>query len=267
MTKRLGMTLGSAVFAAALLLQPVAAVAHGEAGEHVEDLKGHLGEYEQEVNEFNKLAADMASRYEKDGADAVETRELIDFWEEVKFHAALEQNYGPVYASVWQGIYGIKEGIDDGKPVDDVRAEQQALAQALWQGLGAVKLAAKNQAEGDGKKEEASEDESEGSVIERIIANLEEVTVETAEGHRDEASELVHDTYMDLFEGIEGALIEQDAELVESLEKDFNVTLPELLEKEASVSKVTDQVDAMTEKLERAGELLEKSEKDEGEVF
>lgn len=266
MTRRFGMTLGGAVFAAALVLQPVASVASGEPGEHVEDLKGHLDEYEQEVNEFNKRADDMVSRYEADGADGVDTGELVDFWEEVKFHGALEQNYVPVYAAVWQGIYGVKEGIDEGESADDVRAEQQALAQALWQGLGAVKLAARNQAEGDGK-EQASEDESGSSVVERIIANLEEVTVETAEGHREEASELVHDTYMDLFEGIEGALIEQDAELVESLEKDFNVTLPELLEKEASVSKVTDQVDAMTEKLERAGELLEKSQKDEGEVF
>jgi len=28
--------------------------------------------------------------------------------EEVKFHAAIEVNYVPAYAAIWQGIYGVK---------------------------------------------------------------------------------------------------------------------------------------------------------------
>jgi len=32
-------------------------------------------------------------------------------------------------------------------------------------------------------------------------------------------AEIIHDTYLNLFGGIEGALIRQDAELVEDLEK------------------------------------------------
>ena len=50
-----------------------------------------------------------------------------------------------------------------------------------------------------------------------------------AERLSDEATSIVHDTYLHLFEGVEGTLIEQDANLVEVLEKDFNVTLPQAI--------------------------------------
>lgn len=265
MNNRAMMTVSSALLAAALMLQPLNAVADGEVGDHVNDLKAHVGGYEDEVVRFTNRVDEMVETYADEGAGAVETDDLIDLWEEVRFHSAIEVNYVPVYASIWQGIYGVKEAIDNEQDVATVRAAQQDLDAALWQGLGAVKLAAKNQAEGEGEQKDS---QSSGSgTIDQINTNLDQVTVEHAEGATEEATELVHDTYMNLFEGIEGALIEQDAELVETLEKDFNVTLPQLLEDGASVSKVTDQVKAMKEKLARAQELLEKAEESQGDVF
>ncbi|XOZ32999.1 hypothetical protein ACMDCT_12350 [Halomonadaceae bacterium KBTZ08] len=260
-------TFRSALLAATLVALPLTASADGEVGDHVNHLKSNLDTYESDVSRFVERVDTMVGQYSEQGADAVETGALIELWEEVKIHAAVEVNYAPVYAKIWQGIYGMKEAIDQEKSLEAVRAEQKALKSALWQGLGAVKMAARHQAKG-GHSEQSSESEGSASAtVDQIVANLDEVTVEHAEGETEEATELVHDTYMELFEGIEGALIEQDAELVESLEKDFNVTLPQLVEKGASVSEVTDQVDAMKEKLARTRKLLKEAEESQGDVF
>lgn len=265
MRQRFALVAGTLVLAASVGLGATNALAHGEAGEHVEELKEHLGTYEGDVNRFTERLDAMAKTYAENGPDAVETDQLIELWEDVKLHAAVETNYVPVYASIWQGIYGFKEAVDNDSGIEKVRAEQEALEAVLWQGLGVVKMASQHQASEGSDDEEA--DAAEGDPIDRIVTNLEKVTVEHAEGETEEATELVHDTYMEIFEGIEGALIEQDAELVESLEKDFNVTLPQQIKKGAPVSRVTAQVDAMKEKLMRAQELLEKAEESQGDVF
>lgn len=123
----------------------------------------------------------------------------------------------------------------------------------------------KNQTEASN---EQHADQSSGSAtVARIISDLEKVRSEAAEGKTEQASQRVYTTYMSLFEGIEGALIEQDADLVEDLEKDFNVILPQLLEQDAPVSAVSSQIDAMKEKLARARKLLKKAEADQGDVF
>ncbi len=270
MANRSMMTVSSVLLAAALMFQPLSALADGEVGDHVNDLKAHLSDYESEVTRFTDRVDRMVETYASDGAGAVETDALIDLWEEVRFHSAIEVNYVPVYAKIWQGIYGVKEAIDNEQDVATVRSAQQSLNAALWQGLGAVRLAAKNQAAGkaSGGGDQAQNSPTSGAgTIDQIMTNLDQVTVEHAEEATDEATELVHDTYMNLFEGIEGTLIEQDAELVEALEKDFNVTLPQLLENGASVSKVTEQVDAMKDKLARARKLLKKAEENQGDVF
>ncbi|MEQ6885439.1 hypothetical protein [Salicola sp. Rm-C-2C1-2] len=255
------------LLAAALVALPFTAAADGEAGDHVKDLKSHLGNYESEVNRFVERVEKLVGRYAEQGPDAAETDDLIELWEQVRIHSAVEVNQAPVYASIWQGIYGVKEAIDQEKDIATVRAEQKALESALWQALGVVKMAAQHQADG-GHDDDSTESSASGSAtVDEIVAQLDEVTVEHAEGETEEATELVHDTYMNLFEGIEGALIEQDAELVESLEKDFNVTLPKLLENGASVSEVTNRVDAMKDKLARAQELLKKAEESQGDVF
>ena len=137
----------------------------------------------------------------------------------------------------------------------------------MWKGMGAVMLASKKQAEGETKSGDEGGKVSGSAAVDRILTNLDEVTIEYAENESEEATEIIHDTYLNLFEGIEGALIEQDAELVEDLEKDFNVGLPKLIENGASVSRVTDYVKAMKKKLSRAQKLLEKGEQEKKDVF
>ena len=88
-----------------------------------------------------------------------------------------------------------------------------------------------------------------------------------AERLSDEATSIVHDTYLHLFEGVEGTLIEQDANLVEVLEKDFNVTLPQAISTNKTVDQVRDVVVDMQTKLTRAQTLIEKAEKSRKDVF
>jgi len=256
MTTRISSALTRITFILLIAVMPVSALASGEIGEHVDDLKANLGDYEEEVTWFNSKVDGLVDTYADKGADAVDTAEPIEWWEEVKFHAAIEVNYVPAYAAIWQGIYGVKEAIDEGKPVDEVRKQQQALEQAMWKSMGAVMLASKYQAEGKTGQSGDSEPASTSAAVDRILTNLDEVTIEYAENETEEATEIIHDTYLNLFEGIEGALIEQDAELVEDLEKDFNVALPKLIENGAPVSEVGDYVKAMKEKLNRAQKPL-----------
>jgi hypothetical protein len=78
---------------------------------------------------------------------------------------------------------------------------------------------------------------------------------------------MVHDTYLNLFEGVEGELITLDAKLVEDLEKDFNVTLPLAIKNNKSVDQVRDIVTAMSKKLTKAKMLLENKAKNKKDVF
>jgi hypothetical protein len=175
----------------------------------------------------------------------------------------------PVYASIWQGLYGIKMAIDNKKPASEVRKQQQAMNNALWQGLGAVKLAAKFQQKGllDSVKATATKEMTQSATIDEIKHKLDRVVAKYAERLSDEATNIVHDTYLHLFEGVEGTLIEQDAKLVEVLEKDFNVTLPQAISNNKSVDEVRDVVVDMQTKLSRAQTLIEKAEKARKDVF
>lgn len=249
-----------------LVSQP--SLANGEVGEHVNNLHAHLSQYTEEVSWLvNKFDA-VVDSYEKAGKDA-NTDVMIEYWEEVDFHAAIETNYVPVYALIWQGIYGVKQAIDQGVPVAKVREEQLKLEQALFQALGAVKLAAQYQQQGLLAKVQTTETEmaSGPQTLEEIKHQLDRVVAKYAEKLVDVATTMVHDTYLQRFEGVEGALIEQDAALVESLEKDFNVTLPKALQAQADVEEVRQIVQSMQAKLHKAKALLEKAEKNRQDVF
>ena len=105
----------------------------------------------------------------------------------------------------------------------NVKAEQVKLEQALWQALGAVKMAAKFQKNGLLAKVKTTTDAPKNS-IEAIVVidkNLNKVVAKYAEKLIDTSTALVHDTYLNLFEGVEGELIALDAHLVADLEKDF----------------------------------------------
>jgi hypothetical protein len=261
-------TLGaSLLLASAFMAQPV--LANGPIGEHVNHLQANLKSYAEEVEWMVGKVDTMVSDYDTKGAKAVKTDDLIEYWESVKFHSAIETNYVPVYASIWQGIYGVKMAIENGKPAAEVRKEQEAMNIALWQGLGAVKLAAKFQQKGllESVKATATEEMTQSATIDEIKHKLDRVVAKFAERLQDEATNIVHDTYLHLFEGVEGTLIEQDANLVEVLEKDFNVTLPQAIKNGKSVDDVRNVVSDMQTKLDRAKTLIEKAEKSRKDVF
>ena len=108
---------------------------------------------------------------------------------------------------------------------------------------------------------------TQSATIDEIKHKLDRVIAKLAERLQDEATEIVHDTYLHLFEGVEGTLIEQDANLVEAIEKDFNVTLPKAIADNKSVDEVRDVVTSMQTKLDRAKRLIEKAEKNRKDVF
>lgn len=258
----LTLTLNSALFSQT-------ASANGEITDQVNHLHEHLDQYSEEVNWLIDNFNSVVDTYEKQGKKAAESDKLIEFWEEVGFHSAIETQFVPIYASIWQGIYGVKQNIDKGAQVKVVRKEQEKLNQALWQALGAVKLAAQYQQRGLIKKIQTTEVEptSAPEILEDIKTRLDRVVAKYAEKLNEVAVTLVHDTYLQRFEGIEGALIEQDADLVEDLEKDFNVTLPQALDGKNSVDKVREVVESMKVKLNRAKKLLADAEAGRKSVF
>ncbi len=252
---------------AAFATQPL--LANGPIGGHVNHLQDHIGEYSEEVNRLVGQVDAMVSAYEAGGKGAVDTSELAEYWEDVNYHAAIETQFVPVYAEIWQGLFAVKGAIDEGQPMAEVRKQQDLLNAALWQGLGAVKLAAQYQQRGL-LVEVQTTDTGPTTPVEtlgEIKHRLDRVVAKYAEQLSDEALGIVHDTYLHLFEGVEGALIEEDAELVEDLEKDFNVTLPKSIKDGASVDAVRAVVVAMQGKLDQCKALLKAAEDNRKDVF
>ncbi len=243
--------------------------AGGEVGDHVNHLSDNLEKYTEEVNWLLKKVDGIVARYQQKGSKAANAKAVIDHWEAVDFHAAIETNYVPVYAQIWQGLYGVKESIEKGEPIKQVKLEQTKLEQVLWQALGAVKLASQFQQQGLLKKIALREGGPTNSLetIDEIKQRLNRVVAKYAEKLNKESTDIVHDTYLSLFEGIEGDLISMNAELVEDLEKDFNVTLPLAIKNGLKVNLVQDIVNQMHTKLTKAKNLLAKKAKNKKEVF
>lgn len=257
---------GALSLLAAVAIVP-AAWGTGEIGEHVKDLKPHIEQYERDVNRFVERIDALVNAYANGGADAVDPDKLVEWWEDdLMYHEAVEVHYTAGYAKIWQGISGLQQALQKGEPVAKVREHQARLVQALWQGLGAVKMAAVHQQREDGNATPAMK-APQPDTISEIQANLDRVLDRYRRGQREQAKELVHDTYLQLFEGIEGELIERDADLVVALEKDFNVTLPQALEAGGPAERVATVVADMKDKLDRAQGLLEEARKNRRSVF
>ncbi|MFV8818136.1 hypothetical protein [Haliea sp. E17] len=254
-------------FVAVFVARPV--FANGSIGEHVNHLQDNIAGYTRDVNWLSEQVGAMVDAYAKGGKAAVNTDELAELWEQVDFHPALESHFIPVYAEVWQGIFGLKGAMDAGQPVAEVHRQQALLERALWQGLGAVRLAAQFQEKGLLKPIDTSltAPTTPAATVDEVKHQLERVVAKYAEQLPDAAISIVQDTYLHLFEGIEGALIEQDAAIVEDLEKDFNVTLPLAIKNAASVDDVRGIVVAMQAKLDTCKALLEDAGKNRGDVF
>ncbi|MBY6211147.1 hypothetical protein KUV95_06250 [Microbulbifer agarilyticus] len=262
--RNLGMVLGLVA-----LLGAGQVSANGEIGDHVNDLKSHIEQYSEEVNWLVGKFGAVVDTYEEKGQKGTNTNAMLEYWEEVDFHSAIETSYVPVYANIWQGIFGVKQAIDAGVPIAKVREEQSKLNQALWQALGAVKLAAQYQEKGLVAKVQTTEAEptTVPETLDDIKHRLDRVVAKYAEKLPEAATSIVHDTYLHRFEGVEGVLIEQDADLVEDLEKDFNVTLPQAIDGKSSVDDVRKVVESMQAKLDRAKDLVAAAEKKRKDVF
>lgn len=253
-------------FCAALLSTQTQA--NGEIGEHVDDLQAHVTEYTEEVEWLIDRVDQIVARYADSGAAAAAPEALVDHWEAVKFHGAIETNFIPIYSSIWQGLFGVRLAIEGGEPLVAVQKQQALLEQTLWQALGAVRLAA--QLQKDGVLSLASDSDAEESpqaALVTIKQQLDRVVAKYAERLPEEAIEIVQSTYLSRFEGIEGQLIEQDADLVEDLEVDFNVSLPKAIQDGQSVDALRTVVQSMQVKLDRAASLLERAESQRSSVF
>jgi len=253
--------------ALAALLGAGNAAANGPIGDHVNDLQAHLLEYGDEVGWLIERIDGIVDAYESGGLAAANPEAIVEHWEEVIFHAAIETSYIPVYASIWQGLFGVRQAIEAEAPIGEVRVQQAMLEQSLWQGLGAVKMAAQFQQRGLSAVIEVTEATTPAETVDEIKQRLDRVVAKYAERLPEEAVSIVFDTYLTRFEGVEGMLIEQDAELVVDLEFDFNVTLPQALEGGAGLDQVRGVVLSMQSKLDRAKSLLEEAGQNRTSVF
>lgn len=242
-------------------------LANGPVGEHVNHLSDNIEHYTKEVNWLIAKVDGIVSTYEKKGAKAAKADAVVDHWEAVDFHAAIETSYVPVYASIWQGLYGVKEAVEGEAPLSEVQKQQAFLEESLWQALGAVRLAAQYQQRGLLEKIATSGQTSPVATLEEVKQQLDRVVAKYAEKLPKEATEIIHDTYLTRFEGVEGALIELDANLVEDLEKDFNVTLPKAIQGGADLDKARSIVNSMQGKINTAIALLKKAEDGKKSVF
>lgn len=251
------------VAAITLLLTNQLAMANGEIGEHVNHLSDNVEKYEEEVVWVIKKVGGIVERYEAEGAKAANSGAVVDYWEAVQFHAAIESNYIQLYAEIWQGLYGVKEAVDQQKPVADVRNEYRQLKHTLWQSLGAVKLAAVYQDKGLLEAVQLREGAPSNSVetLEAVKNRLHKAVAKFAEKAYDESSTIVHEAYLNLFEGVEGELITLNADLVEDLEKDFNVVLPKTIKSKVSTDELRGAVKTMEAKLDKAIELVKNNAK------
>lgn len=259
--------LAATLLLGASLLVPAGALAHGEAGEHVEEFQEHLDDYAADVRTLADSLDALARDYAAGEAGPERVQAFVDEWEEVRYHAAVETVATPLYPAIWQAISGLRQAVDEGAEAEVVHERTDAVAAALHQGMGGLRLTA---ARGGGAAaDDHGHDEPAGpeAAFQRIDELLDSAVAEYQAGHADDALELVRSAYFDYFEGLEGGLIEVDAQRVARLEEDFNGALPQLLESGASVDEVREQVQAMKESLDTAEGQLEEAGDGSSEVF
>lgn len=267
---------GAVAMAAALLILPLsgAVFAHGGADGQAAEFEQHMDTYVDDIHGLIATVDSIVADYEP-GEDYSETiNALTQQWESVDVHLAIETNAPPLYPPIWLALGEFSTALEEAASLEAIAARGDDIAAALWQGYGALKLLAAQKEQGhahaDGHGHEpASAPAPAGgaAVIDTINGNLDQVLALYKQDQNDAAQELIYDTYMDLFEGVEGDLIEQDAKLVSSLEADFNASLPALIKNSAPATEVAAQIDAMKVDLETARELLVVAEQQESPVF
>ena len=230
--------------------------ADGPVGDHVNELHDHLDEYGEEVSWLINQVDGIVTTYENQGAKQAQPEKLVDHWEAVKFHSAIESNYVPLYASIWQGLFVVRQAIENKQSIDKVRTEQRELEQALWQSLGAVKVAAQYQDQGLLQTVATREAVEPSRVLIEIKQRLDRAVAKYAERLTEDAVLIIQETYATRFESVEDVLKSLDPDLVEDIESDFHVHLPTAISSNASVDEIRDVVGRMQDNLDQGRALL-----------
>ncbi|MFB6122494.1 MAG: PGF-CTERM sorting domain-containing protein [Haloferacaceae archaeon] len=196
-----------------------------------------LGLLDRATDEYGEGVADngtVVERDEYDDASAFATRAQVVYNESVR--ASLSEHAREEVDGAFDHVESAIAG--PGSP-EDVDRTVDVLAGEL-SGYAGIESS-----EGDG-----------AAAIDRIESDLDEAVELYAEGHTDEATATVRQTYLSNFEGVEGTLIEEDPELVGNLEDAFNEELPGLMEQNASVETVRERVEQMEGNLSEAEDIL-----------
>ncbi len=247
------------------------ASAHGEFDESMlDEFHLHLDDFREDVQHLVEALEPVLEAHAEHGDTDAATAELIEEWEEVGVHAAIETRATPLYPGIWQALVALQQAAGSGRSAAEVRAAADDVEAALWQGFGAVRLAASRVEAGTAPETaEAGDDppRSGPETVDRIVADLEQAVAAYRSDELERAEQLIHRTYLDRFEGLEGDLIARDAELVTRLERDFNATLPLLMQQGAPLEEVNETLASMKDRLETARDILEDVEQSRSEVF
>lgn len=250
-------------------LVPNGALAHSHEapGEHVKEFAQHIEDYEKEVDELVARLEDLAERYRADKDMSTEMNDLIETWEEIEYHEALERKAALLYPPIWQALIPLREAVNSGAAPEEVMKLAKQTSFALHQGMGGLKIKAQIIGNGGMAKHEEKEAVEDSSTISRIETLLDQSARAYAKGNKEKSKALIHEAYMNHFEGIEGTLIEHDPDLVSRLEENFNATLPNLIDTGASMEAVREEIERIQSALQNAGDYLEKAEREKPKVF
>lgn len=257
-------------FAAVAVFAAGNALAHGEADESVAEFHEHLDDYRAEIEAFIDEVEPVVAGYRADEDVQPMIDGLIDRWEEIAVHGAIETHAAPTYAGIWQAMVSLQQATLEGASDQAVEAAAADVAASLWQGFGALRLAAARVEAGTAPHDDhhaEAEADAGPETVGRIVADLDAAVEAYRAGDAGRAESLVEDAYMKRFEYLEGDLIEADADLVRQLEMHFNATVPLLMQDNAPVDEVRDAVATMKTQLERARQLLVEAERARSEVF
>lgn len=244
-------------------------MASGQWGEESKNFHEHIDDYRGEIHRMIEEARAIADAHAAGKTVGPRLDDYIELWESVGVHGAIETRATVLYAGIWQGIIGLQQAAGNDTPPGEFRKLVDKLEAALWQGFGGVRLAAAQVRAGTAPEPAGSAHDaaSPAESIEAIVTQLREAVDAYEAGDTERANELIAEAYIERFEGLEGDLIEQDAELVRSLEKDFNATLPMAMKRGAPASELRGELDRMIGDLEKAEKLLVEAEQSRSEVF
>lgn len=132
-----------AVFLAAVLLGTPEAIGSGVSDEEMlASFQDHLDDYEAEIGQLAAAVDAIVTDARAGTLGEGRVEALIEQWEAVAVHEAIEYKVTIAYPGIWQGIVGLKQAVDAGGSDEKVSAAAEQLKAALWQGLGALRLAA-----------------------------------------------------------------------------------------------------------------------------